>query len=154
MDELLELAWEYAASRKFPEDLPMAAALALARGIDSPALRELAGLGRRSDTAELHSLFEHALDELEMPMPSPEQAARRDLHRLARDLVAGRRTPRDVARVRHFADAWMNQDESDFVNYCCYFDDMIEHIPADRVPDAEAALMEAARAVVHDDVDS
>lgn len=148
MDELRDLAWEYAASRKFPEDLPMAAALALARGIDSPALRELAGLGRRSDTAELHSLFEHALDELDVAMPSPEQAARRGLRRLARDLVTGRRTPRDVARICYFADAWMNQDENNFVNHCCYFDDMIDHIPADRVPEAEAALMEAAHAVI------
>jgi len=154
MDELRELAWEYAASRKFPEDLPMAAALALARGMDSPALRELAGLGRRSDTAELHSLFEHALDELDVPLPSPEEAARRDLHRLARDLVAGRRTPRDVARICYFANTWMDQDESDFVNHCCYFDDMIEHIPADRALDAEAALVEAARAVVGSNVDS
>jgi hypothetical protein len=154
MDELRELAWEYAASRKFPEDLPMAAALALARGIDSPALRELAGLGRRSDTSELHSLFTLALEELQLPMPSPEQAARRDLHRLARDLVAGRRSPRDVARACYFADAWMNQDESDFVNHCCYFDDMIEHIPADQIPKAEAAFVEAARAVVGSDTDS
>lgn len=154
MDELRELAWAYAANRKFPEDLPMAAALALARGIDSPALRELAGLGRRSDTAEIHNLFEHALEQLEVAMPSPEQAARRDLHRLAGELVAGRRTPREVARICYFADAWMNEDESDFVNHCCYFDDMIDHIPADRVPNAEATLMEAARAVVSSDVKS
>ena len=153
MDKLRELAWEYAANRKFPEDLPMAAALALARGIDSPALRELAGLGRRSDAAELHSLFGRALDELHVTMPSPEQAARRDLHHLARDLITGRRTPRDVARICFFADAWMDQDETDFVDYCCYFDNMIEHIPADRVPDAEAALVEAARAVVGRDAD-
>lgn len=153
MDELRELAWQYAASRMFPEDLPMAAAQALARGIDSPALRELAGLGRRSDTAEIHSLFERALNELEVPMPSPEQAARRDLHRIARDLVAGLRTPLEVARTCYFADAWMNQDESNFANHCCYFDDMINYIPADRVPDAEAALIEAARTVVGSDVE-
>jgi len=48
----------------------------------------------------------------------------------------------------------MDQDESDFVNHCCYFDDMIEHIPADRALDAEAALVEAARAVVGSNVDS
>jgi hypothetical protein len=154
MDKLRELAWEYAASRKFPEDLPMAAALALARGIDSPALRELAGLGRRSDTTEIHNLFEHALEQLEVAMPSPEQAAQRDLHRLARDLVAGRRTPREVARICYFTDAWMNEDESDFANHCCYFDDMIDHIPADRAPDAVAALLEAARAVVGSDVET
>lgn len=154
MDELRALAWEYAAGRKLPQDLPMAAALALARGVDSPALRELAGLGRRSDTAELHSLFERALDELGVPLPSPEQAARRDLHRLARDFVAGRSTPRDVARACCVAETWMNQVECDFANRCCYFDDMIEHIPADRIPGAEAALIEAARAVVDSDVDA
>ena len=49
MDQVRELAWDYAAGQVFVEELPMAAAHALGRGIDSPALRELAGLCGRPD---------------------------------------------------------------------------------------------------------
>jgi len=85
-------------------------------------------------------------------MHAPEQAVRRDLNRIARDLVAGLRTPREVARSRYFVETWMNQDESNFATRCCYFDDMINYIPTDRVPDAEAALIEVARALVTSDI--
>jgi hypothetical protein len=154
MDELREVAWELAAGRKFPEDLPMAAALALARGIDSPALRELAGLGRRSDTTELRSLFELALSQLKMMIPSPDQAARRDLHRLAQEFVAGNRTPHEIARICDPAAAWMNSVESDFVSQCCYFEDMIDYIPAHRAPAIMAALREAAHTVADSETES
>jgi hypothetical protein len=154
MDELREVAWEVAAGRTFPEDLPMAAALALARGIDSPALRELAGLGRRSDTAELRSMFVHALEQLKIALPSPDQAARRDLHRLAQEFVAGERTPHEIARSCDPAAAWMSNVESDFVSQCCYFEDVIEYIPADRASAIKAALKEAARFVAESEAGS
>ncbi len=54
-----------------PADLPMVAAQALARGLDSPALREVAGLGR-ADPAE--ELFTEALAELGLSWPTPGQA--------------------------------------------------------------------------------
>lgn len=47
-------------------DLPMTAARALARGLDSPTLREVAGLGR-TDPAE--ELFTRALEELGLSWP-------------------------------------------------------------------------------------
>ncbi|MFI6033843.1 hypothetical protein ACIBBD_06675 [Streptomyces sp. NPDC051315] len=47
----------------------MLAAHALVDGRDSPALRELAGLPRRSDAAEVRELYFQALHELGMPLP-------------------------------------------------------------------------------------
>src|ERR1700722_13841872 len=98
MDEFRELVWEYAAGRAFPEDLPMAAAEALARGVDTRALRELAGLQRWSDSTEIRSLFESTLQELGIAVPSYEDACHRDLRLLARNLVEGRVSPRQTAR--------------------------------------------------------
>ena len=147
MDELQRVAWEYVAGRMLPEDLPMVAAQALADGADSPALCELAALGRRSDPVEIRELFASALTELGITLPTYEQTGRRDLRRLAKDLVAGRRTPRETARICQLPDSWMNEAESDFVAWCCYFDDMVNEVPAKRVPGFETELVNVARAV-------
>jgi len=140
MDELRDLAWDYAAARAFSEDLPMAAARAPADGADSPSLRELAGLGRRSDPEAIRSLFELALAELDIALPSHEQAGRRDLHRLARELVNGQKSARETARICYFADYWMNEVEHDFVGQCCYFDDLVDILSAEHVRIAERHL--------------
>jgi hypothetical protein len=52
MDRLQFSAWQYVAEILPAEELPMLAAHALVDGRDSPALRELAGLPRRSNPAE------------------------------------------------------------------------------------------------------
>lgn len=126
----------------------MAAAQALARGVDSPALRELAGLGRRSDTTEIRDQFERAVQELDIPLPSPEQAGRRDLNRLARELVHGQTSPRETARICYFDEPWMNAAENNFVGQCSYFDDLVDLLPTERIPALEADLIESARAVL------
>ena len=148
MDELQRAAWEYVAGRVFPEDLPVVAAQTLADGADSPALCELAALNRRSDPREIRECFASALAELGITLPSYEQAGRRDLQRLAEDLVAGRRSPRETARVCQLSDSWMNEAESDFVAWCCYFGDMVDEVPADHVPGLETELMNFAHAVI------
>lgn len=148
MDGLQRAAWEYVAGRMFPEDLPMLAARALADGADSPALCELAALSRRSDPVEIRELFASALTELGITLPSYEQAGRRDLRRLAEDLVAGRRTPRKTAQNCQLSDSWMNEAESDFVAWCCYFDDMVDEVPVEHVPGLETELVNFARAVI------
>jgi hypothetical protein len=58
---------DYVLQRVGAEDLPMIAADALARGVDSPALRELAGLSR-TDTRESADLLAHAMGELGHPL--------------------------------------------------------------------------------------
>jgi hypothetical protein len=146
MDELQRAAWEYVAGRMFPEDLPMVAAQALADGADSPALCELAALSRRSDPREIRELFASALADLGITLPSHEQAGRRDLQRLAEDLVAGRRSPRETARICQLSDSWMNEAESDFVAWCCDFGDIVDEMPAERVPGLGAERMNFAHA--------
>jgi hypothetical protein len=61
-----QLSWEadeYVLGRVDSSQLPMIAAQALARGIDSPALCELAGLGR-AEVREAGDLFAIAMAEL------------------------------------------------------------------------------------------
>jgi hypothetical protein len=103
-------------------------------------------LSRRSDPSEIRELFASALTELGIALPTHEQAARRDLQRLAEDLVAGRRTPRETARICHVSDSWMSEAESDFAAYCCYFDDMVDEVRAEHVPGLETELVNFARA--------
>lgn len=47
----------------------MAAAEAIARGVDSPSLRELAGLGRRDDVRDIRELYRAAMQELGIDLP-------------------------------------------------------------------------------------
>lgn len=63
MEELSAAADRFAVGRIYPEDLPMVAAAALVRGLDSPALRELAGI-HRSDCRDAPQVFLTALVEL------------------------------------------------------------------------------------------
>ena len=63
MQQLRDVAVRLAMDEPFGDDLPMAAAHALARGIDSPSLRELAGLSR-GQSREAVDLFRQAMDEL------------------------------------------------------------------------------------------
>ena len=149
MDELRELVWRYAADSAYVEDLPMRAAEALARGVDSPALRELAGLGRRSDSGEIRELYAAAMAELGIRIPTVEEAFRRDVLRAARDLVEGRLTPRQAAAAcpSWAQSSWATGAVGDFVAQCGYFDDMIdeEYVPE---PALDAMLLETARDLV------
>jgi hypothetical protein len=52
-----------------PEDMPMIAAVLLSDGYDSPALREVAGLGRHDDPRDVRSAFQQALIELDAWLP-------------------------------------------------------------------------------------
>ncbi|MFB8243392.1 hypothetical protein ACFC58_43360 [Kitasatospora purpeofusca] len=97
MDQVFAVAWQYVVGLVPPEDLPMEAAQLLAVGLDSPALRDLAGRNRREDTAEIEGLFRQAVGELGTAVPDEETAERCLLHHLAGQLAAGSRTPGEVA---------------------------------------------------------
>lgn len=88
VDALIQAADDLAVGRLTPEDLPMLAAEALARGVDSPSLRALAGLGRE-DVREARDLFDEAMTELGHPPGSTERALLTQLHRAAMDLLDG-----------------------------------------------------------------
>ncbi|MEV6976267.1 hypothetical protein [Kitasatospora sp. NPDC093806] len=99
MDQVFAVAWQYVVGRVPPEDLPMEAAQLLAIGLDSPALRDVAGRTRREDTAEIEGLFRQAVGELGTAIPDEESAERCLLHYLAGQLVAGTKTPGEVAAM-------------------------------------------------------
>src|SRR5690242_7973120 len=80
---LLEAAWLYQADQACPEDLPMTAAQALAMGMDTPALCELAGLPRHADPRDIRDTFEQVLEELVIILPDHHTARRYALRRLA-----------------------------------------------------------------------
>lgn len=78
------------------DDLPMAAAHALARGVDSPSLRELAGLPK-GQPRESVDLFRQAMDELGSPVPDEGDARLHLMRQAAADIVAGEGDAEDLA---------------------------------------------------------
>ncbi|MFI0923692.1 hypothetical protein ACH4TP_07150 [Streptomyces sp. NPDC021012] len=86
---LVEAAWLYRVDQVSPEDLPMTAAQALAMGVDTPALCELAGLPRHAAPRDIRDTFEQALDELGITLPDHRLARRYALRRLATRFTAG-----------------------------------------------------------------
>jgi hypothetical protein len=68
------------------------AATALADGCDSPSLRVLAGLAD-ADLEEVSSLFERALVELELPLPTAPEAAMGLARDIATKVLDGATTP-------------------------------------------------------------
>jgi hypothetical protein len=75
----------------------MIAAEALAAGLDTPTLRELAGLPRNADTHEIRDAFAQALAEAGIGLPDQALAERHALRRAAAKLVEGEITPSDLA---------------------------------------------------------
>lgn len=68
---LAETAWRYRAGEGQPEDLPMIAAEAIAAGMDTPALCELAGLPRNADASEIRDLLSRRLPKSASNCPHP-----------------------------------------------------------------------------------
>jgi hypothetical protein len=132
----------------YAEDLPMAAAEALVRGVDSPALRELAGLGRGSATTEIEDLYRDALAELGIANPGRRQAVRWWLGELAKELVEGRLTVAGLARKIVPGEEWMAEDEYRFAYLAYYWQDMVDLNSAPTVRAAEIELLDAARAIL------
>lgn len=94
----------------------MLAAHALVDGRDSPALRELAGLPRGGDHAEIRELYVQALRELGIPLPDEETAGRCLLVNLAFRLSKGELSPKDVADRLSMTVAARTPEETDFLS--------------------------------------
>ncbi|MGW2373060.1 MULTISPECIES: hypothetical protein [Kitasatospora] len=94
MTELHTLTWQYVVGLVEPADLPMAAAHLLAAGLDSSALRDLAGRSRGDSTDEV---FREALHQLGTTLPDERTADLCLLHDLAGRLAAGEITAGEVA---------------------------------------------------------
>ncbi len=88
MERLEEAAVRLVLEEMLSDELPMLAAEALARGVDSPALRELAGLFPH-EVREARDLFHLAMEELGSPVPDVEEARRRTMAMAARRALQG-----------------------------------------------------------------
>ncbi|WP_233508451.1 hypothetical protein [Spongiactinospora gelatinilytica] len=122
--------------------MPAVAAGALARGVDSPSLRELAGLNRRSDTAEICELYRAALAESGIEVPGEPEAVRWVLRGLAEGLVAGGAAVAEVVREVPCGEVWMTRPEYEFAHLAYYREEL------DDGPRYERDLLEAARALL------
>lgn len=75
---------------------------ALSEGMDTPAIRQLAGMDLEGPrlTAAAMPQFRRALQELGIPVPAPDAAAREYVRVLVEDIVEGRVTPQpQVERI-------------------------------------------------------
>ncbi|GAA3483612.1 hypothetical protein [Streptomyces yanii] len=144
MDRLQGSAWQYVAEVLHAEDLPMIAAHALVDGHDSPALRELAGLSRRSDAAEIREVYVQALDELDIHLPDEETAGRRLLVSLAFGLVRRELSPKEVTDRLSMTVAAHTQEETQFLSIAAEYS---EWIGPDDLPAWEHDLQAAARSL-------
>ncbi len=80
-----------------PESLPAVCVVALEAGLDSASLAVLAGESARSDPSELRALFEAAIRELGLPLPSPIEAAEVLKRHYATQVATGTLPPKQGA---------------------------------------------------------
>ena len=144
MNRLQHSAWQYVAEVLSPKELPMLAAHALADGLDSPALRELAGLPRRGDESEIRELFVQTLHELGIPLPDEETAGRRLLVSLAFGLADGELSPQDVAGRLSMTVAARTEEETRFLSVAAEYS---EWLGPDQLPGWEDELRTAAHSL-------
>ncbi|MDF3293390.1 hypothetical protein [Streptomyces silvisoli] len=93
VDRLRRVAVMLALGEQPVEELPTIAAESLEDGLDTPGLRELAGLSRRDHPADIRALFAQAMEELGSPVPDTEEAWRQRMLWAARAMVAGTLRP-------------------------------------------------------------
>jgi len=105
---LEEAAWRLAIGEQATEDLPQIAADALAKGIDSPSLRELAGLPS-SEVRDAADLFRSALSELGSVFPDTQDALWKLVRRTAQRIVDGEVLPYEGA-LWMWREAWPRVD--------------------------------------------
>ncbi|MCL7428863.1 hypothetical protein [Streptomyces sp. YS415] len=122
----------------------MLAAHALVDGHDSPALRELAGLPRRSDASEIRELYVQAMHELGVPLPDEETAGRRLLVGLAGGLVHAELSPKGVVDRLSRALAARTPEETRFLSVAAQYS---EWMGADEVLGWENDLRAAAHSL-------
>ncbi|WDQ02781.1 hypothetical protein PVK74_13630 [Micromonospora chalcea] len=96
MERLRDLAVRLAMDEPVGDDLAMAAAHALARGVDSPSLRGLAGLSK-GQSREAVDLFRQAMEELGSPVPDESGARLHLMRAAAASIIDGEGDPEDLA---------------------------------------------------------
>jgi hypothetical protein len=140
-DPLEVAAWQMAAGRLASDDLPEVATDALVRGLDSPALRVLAGQARWG-VRDSSDLFRVVLDELGIELPDADRAQWYLARRTAREIVAGR-----ISAACGADELWLAyqkmRDNGDLRIFVCLASTLDDHPEA--AEQIEAAIVAAAR---------
>lgn len=97
MEILRRLTDGYVTNEVAPEALPMIAAEALTRGVDSPSLRELAGLSSSDDIREIRDLYIVAMSELGIEMPAEDAVRWEQVRIWAHRIIDGSVSPYEGA---------------------------------------------------------
>lgn len=118
------MACRYQADEIRPEDLPLIAAEALAAGLDTPTLCELAGWPRNADARDIRDAFEQSLSEAGIELPDRSLARRHALRRLAVRLINGEIAAADLASDDWWETEAETTEERSFVSLipqcgCC-----------------------------------
>jgi hypothetical protein len=111
------------------EELPDLAADGLARGVDSPSLRLLAGTSRH-DVRDARDLLIEAMSELGIPLPSEADGRRALVRFWARRMVEGSLSPIEASR-RIWWEGWSElgcpDDLTVFVGLASEWEDAPDH---------------------------
>jgi hypothetical protein len=128
-DPLARAARRLVVDEQPTEDLPALATDALVRGVDSPALRQLAGTSPGA-VRDARDTFWEAMTELGMRRPTPVEARWQLVFEWADDIVAGRISPIQGAS-RIWWDGWEHLGHPDeltaFAGLASQWDDDPEH---------------------------
>ncbi len=125
----------------------MIAAEALAAGLDTPTLCELAGWPRNADTRDIRDLFERALAESGIDLPDRGLARCHALRRMAARLLDGELTPADLATDDWWETEVQTEEERSFVVLIPQCDCCIEYTLGLDQRAWAAQLHDAARAL-------
>ncbi|MBW4694030.1 MAG: hypothetical protein KME27_19975 [Lyngbya sp. HA4199-MV5] len=120
----------------------------LVQGYDSPNLRILAGLDRRSSVFDIETYFIHAIKELEIEEPEPKAAVRAYACEMAQQIIDGQFTSLRAV-VRALYQIWLNTDYDP--NYAIWLtlDDALDSLYAGEYPYSyPSATLENFEAIV------
>ena len=117
-----------------PEAVPDAAIALLEAGVDTPAIRELAGL-IRPVSAEVHPVLERVFEESNLPSISADEAGWRVAFHTARQITTGQISPR--AGASRLWGLWGDLDHPDALSYFVYLAADYGEGPKDPVTEAQ-----------------
>jgi hypothetical protein len=128
-----------------PEELPRIATNALGEGFDSESLRELAGM-LPYQYQNARELFLSVMRELDIPIPSEDQARWNAVRHWALDMVEGRLDPRAASGLIHW-DGWNELDQPKSLAIFAEMEDEWDEHEARR-SEIEQTMIEAAKSLL------
>src|SRR5881296_1271755 len=128
------------------ERLPLVAQDALEAGLDSPALRELAGEANPA-MSDAGPIFDRALKELGLALMTRSEAGLVLAKMYARQILTGAFGPYEGAR-RIWREAWNRECDERLSSFVYWASEYEEHLDPDRRTECERGILEAARQLV------